>query len=90
MPDGANAKVDVTILENVNGLTKIRSIAYGRCRPRARSGRLPGWRVIAGGRTGGAFVEGSLDNIAVRSDSGTRLGGSAGNRWPAAAGRSEA
>ena len=66
-PDGANAKVDVTILEDVTGLTTIHSIATDVAVPGLNLAALPGWRVIGGGRTGGAFVEGSLDNIAVQA-----------------------
>ncbi len=64
-PDGANALVDVTLLEDINGPTSIHSVVTDLAVPGLDLASLPSYRVIAGGRTGGAFVDGDLDNIAL-------------------------
>ena len=62
-PDGVNALVDITLLEDVDSNTKIHPILVDQPVPGLDLNTLPGYRLIAGGRTGGAFVDGDLDNI---------------------------
>ncbi len=62
-PDGANATADITILEDVDFNTEIHEILTDLPLPGLDLSALPGYRLIAGGRTGGAFVDGRIDNI---------------------------
>ena len=66
-PDGANATADVILLEDVDGLTSVHVVATGVAIPGLDLSALPSYRVIAGGRTGGAFVRGEIDNIALEA-----------------------
>jgi hypothetical protein len=62
-PGGVNVLVDITLLEDVDSNTQIHPILVDHPVPGLDLGALPGYRLIAGGRTGGAFVDGDLDNI---------------------------
>jgi hypothetical protein len=64
-PDGANALVDMSLLEDVDGNTEIHSVFSNLAIPGMNLSALPDFRLIAGGRTGGAFLNGDIDNIAV-------------------------
>ncbi len=64
---GGNANVDVKIIEDVHGDTIIHSIFSGESAAGLDLTTLGGYRLIAGGRTGGAFVDGDLDNFSVRA-----------------------
>ncbi len=66
-PEGGNAKVDLSILGDVAGNTSIQQVFSGQPVPGLDLASLPGYRLIAGGRTGGAFAAGDLDNISVES-----------------------
>ncbi len=67
-PSGSDALVDMTIIEDVQGITAIHEIFSGQLVSGLDlAAGLAGYRVIAGGRTGGAFVDSNLDNIAVVS-----------------------
>ena len=65
LPNGSDASVSVQILEDVHGDTKIHDILSDVQAAGLDMANLPNYRFIAGGRTGGAFVDGHLDNIAV-------------------------
>jgi len=64
-PEGGNAKVDLSILGDVAGNTSIQQVFSGQPVPGLDLASLPGYRLIAGGRTGGAYAAGDLDNISV-------------------------
>jgi hypothetical protein len=66
-PDGANALVDMLLLEDVDGLTQIHPVFSNLAVPGLNLAALPGYRLIAGGRTGGAFLNGDIDNIALEA-----------------------
>jgi hypothetical protein len=66
-PDGANASADVILLEDVNGATDVHVVGTGVAIPGLSLADLPSYRIIAGGRTGGAFVQGEIDNIALEA-----------------------
>ena len=66
-PSGGDALADVILLEDVNGVTDVHVIGTGITIPGLDLSALPDYRVIAGGRTGGAFVQGELDNIALEA-----------------------
>jgi len=66
-PDGANALADVILLEDVNGVTSVHVVATGVAIPGLDLAALPNYRIIAGGRTGGAFTQGEIDNIALEA-----------------------
>ena len=65
LPNGSDASVSVQILEDVHGDTKIHDIMSDVQATGLDLANLGGYRFIAGGRTGGAFTEGRLDNISV-------------------------
>ena len=62
-PDGANALGSVTLLEDVDSNTTIHDILTDQAIPGLDLSALPGYRLIAGGRTGGAFADSRIDNI---------------------------
>lgn len=64
-PDGANALVDVHILEDVHGATNVHTVVTDLAAPAMDLTALPAYRLAAGGRTGGAFVAGDIDNISL-------------------------
>jgi hypothetical protein len=64
-PDGANALVDMQLLEDVDGNTEIHNVFSNLAIPGLNVSALPDFRLIAGARTGGAFLNGDIDNIAV-------------------------
>jgi len=66
-PDGSNALVNMRILEDVHGNTVSHAIFTNQPVAGLNLSALPGYRVIAGGRTGGAFVAGDMDNISLSS-----------------------
>jgi hypothetical protein len=66
--NGGNALVDMKILEDIHGNTQVHQIFSGLSVPGLDLASLPGYRLIAGGRTGGAFVNGDLDNIFVLAE----------------------
>jgi hypothetical protein len=66
-PNGSDATVDMLILEDLHGITTVHNIFSGQTIPGLDLSALPGWRLIAGGRTGGAFAAGSIDNIALQA-----------------------
>jgi len=67
-PDGTNAKVNIDIIEDVFGAT---STTHNVFIDQAIAGldlaSFPDYRLIAGGRTGGAYMEGDIDNISLTS-----------------------
>jgi hypothetical protein len=67
-PNGAGALADVALIEDVQGATIIHNVASNVAVPGMTLAALPGYRVIAGGRTGGAFVAGDIDNIFVSTN----------------------
>jgi hypothetical protein len=64
-PSGSDALVDMSILEDIQGATTLHEVFSNQLIPGMDLAALPSYRVIAGGRTGGAFVESHLDNIAL-------------------------
>jgi hypothetical protein len=67
-PSGANALVDLTIIEDVNGAAIPHSVFSGLMVPGMDLAALTPSRLIAGGRTAAAFHEGDLDNISLSSN----------------------
>ncbi len=65
LPNGADSKASMVILEDVHGNTQVRDIFSDVDIAGLDLNSLGGYRLIAGGRTGGAFHDGDLDNIAV-------------------------
>lgn len=65
--NGADAVADMWILEDVHGNTMPRQVFAGQAIPGLDLSQLSDWRVIAGGRTGAAFVASDLDNIFVNA-----------------------
>ena len=65
LPNGSDASVSVQILEDVHGNTKVHDIMSDVQATGLDLANLGGYRFIAGGRTGGAFTDGRLDNISV-------------------------
>ena len=63
--DSAMALVDVDVIQDVHGAGATISVMSDVSIP-VEVAALPGFRVIAGGRTGGAFVNGDIDNIVAR------------------------
>ncbi len=64
--DGAgNALVDMTVIADVNGAAVSHDIFTGQLVAGLDLTTLGDYRLIAGGRTGGAFVAGDFDNILV-------------------------
>jgi len=64
-PNGANALIDMHVIEDVMGATIVRPVMSNVAAPGLNLAALPSYRVIAGGRTGGAFAAGDIDNIYV-------------------------
>ena len=54
---GGDALVDMWVLEDIHGDTTPHQVFSGQLVSGMDLTALPGWRVIAGGRTGGAFVD---------------------------------
>jgi hypothetical protein len=67
-PNGGDALVDMTILEDVHGNTQVHSIFSGLNVPGLNLATLPNYRLIAGARTGGAFLNGDLDNVSLLAE----------------------
>ena len=65
LPNGADATANLWIISDVHGNTDVHSIFSGVAVGGLDLNSLGGYRVIGGGRTGGAFVDGDIDNIAV-------------------------
>ena len=65
LPDGANARANVSVFADVFGNTSVRQVFAGVPIPGLDLANLPGYRLIAGGRTGGAFASGDIDNISL-------------------------
>ena len=67
-PDSTNAKVNMDIIEDVFGAT---STTHNVFIDQAIAGLVlasfPEYRLIARGRTGGAYMEGDMDNISLVS-----------------------
>jgi hypothetical protein len=63
LPNGSNALVNMNIIEDVNGGATKRSIFAGEVVSGMNLNNLFNYRVIAGGRTGGAYTDGDFDNI---------------------------
>jgi hypothetical protein len=66
-PSGGDAIVNMKIIGDVQGNTTIQDIFTNQLIPGLDLAALPGYRLIAGGRTGGAFVAGDIDNISLAS-----------------------
>ncbi len=62
-PAGSDATASMLIIEDVNAATTFHTIFTDVTIPGLDLANLPDYRIIAGGRTGGAFVAGDLDNI---------------------------
>lgn len=62
---GGNALVDMTIIEDVHGIAVAHTIFSQQLVTGLDLQNLGDYRVIAGGRTGGAFTAGDFDNISV-------------------------
>jgi hypothetical protein len=78
IPNGANALVNMDIVEDVNGLAATHAIFAGQVVSGMNLNTLFSYRVIAGGRTGGAFTDGDFDNIRLVPEPATHaltLGG---------------
>ena len=66
-PNGSDSVVDMHIIEDVHGVTDIHTIFENQAIAGLDLSSLPNYRVIAGGRTGGAFHDGDIDNISLVS-----------------------
>ena len=64
--DAAKALFSVDIIEDINGENPTEHNVISNLPVDIDLGTLPANRVIAGGRTGGAFVDADIDNISVR------------------------
>jgi hypothetical protein len=62
---GTDALADMDIIEDVQGLTILHNIFADQLISGLDLANLPGYRLIAGGRTGGAYAAGDIDNIAL-------------------------
>lgn len=71
-PSGGSALVDMTIIEDVNGAAVPHSVFSDELVAGMNLATLPPSRLIAGGRTGGAYHEGDLDNISLALGSGAQ------------------
>ncbi len=68
LPDGANAKVSVTITEDIHGTPGAPITIFSNAVvPAMNMNTLPGFRAVFGGRTGGAYVATDIDNIHFQS-----------------------
>jgi hypothetical protein len=65
--NGANALVNMDIVEDVFGSNTTHSVFSNQGATGLDLANFPNYRVIAGGRTGGAFANGDMDNISVSS-----------------------
>jgi hypothetical protein len=65
LPNGADATASMIILEDVHGNTKVHNVFSDVDVTGLDLNTLGGYRLIAGARTGSAFHNGDLDNIAV-------------------------
>jgi hypothetical protein len=66
-PSGSDALVDMDIIEDVQGVTILHQVFDDQLIPQMDLAALPGYRMIAGGRTGGAFAASDLDNLVLVS-----------------------
>ena len=66
-PNGGDSLVDVTIIADIHGPSTIHTIYSDLAVPGLDLANLPNYRLIAGGRTGGAFVAGDMDNFALEA-----------------------
>jgi len=64
-PNGASALVDMTIIEDINGAATAHSVFSNQNIAGFDLASLPRYRLIAGGRTGGAYTNGDFDNISL-------------------------
>jgi hypothetical protein len=64
-PSGTDALATMDIIQDVQGLTILHNIFADQLVPGLDLANLPGYRLMAGGRTGGAFAAGDIDNIAL-------------------------
>lgn len=67
VPSGSDALASMMILEDLHGPTSVHTIFSNELIAGMDLPNLPGYRLIAGGRTGGAFVDGDLDNIFLQA-----------------------
>jgi len=68
IPDGTDAKVSVTIIEDIHGSPGAPlTIFSDAVIPGMDMYNLPGFRAVLGGRTGGAYVAADIDNIHFQS-----------------------
>lgn len=67
--NGANAVVDMDIIEDVNGAGVVRNVFSSENVAGLDLTSLFAYRLIAGGRTGGAFTNGDFDNISLTNAS---------------------
>jgi hypothetical protein len=61
--NGGDALVDMWVLQDIHGNTIPHQVFNDQAVAGLDLAALPGYRLIAGGRTGGAFVAGDIDNI---------------------------
>ena len=66
-PSGSDAVVNMKIIADVQGDTTIHDIFTNQTIPGLNLAALPAYRLIAGGRTGGAWTAGDIDNISLTS-----------------------
>ena len=66
-PDAGNALVNMDIISDVFGTPSTQNIFTDQAIAGLDLTSLPNYRLIAGGRTGGAFTEGDMDNISLAS-----------------------
>jgi hypothetical protein len=66
-PSGTDALVTMDIIRDVQGITILHNIFADQLVPGLDLANLPGYRLMAGGRTGGAYAAGDIDNIALIS-----------------------
>jgi hypothetical protein len=64
--EGANAKMALTLVEDVNGTATVHNLLSGILVPGLDLDSFSG-RLILGGRTGAAFVNGDVDNIRIEA-----------------------
>jgi hypothetical protein len=66
-PSGSDAVVNMKVIADVQGNTTIHDIFTNQTIPGLNLAALPSYRLIAGGRTGGAWTAGDFDNISLAS-----------------------
>ena len=67
IPDGGSALVNMDIINDVFGTPSTQNIFTDQTIAGFDLTALPNYRLIAGGRTGGAFTEGDMDNISLKA-----------------------